>query len=272
MGKFVEPEVFILAETKINYDDVHPDNDGNGYHAFLKFLGVEGWQTDAASQAEELMEAAGKLCYLSFSTDLNKNLTKTGTRNNYDYLQQGIIGTKHGSVLEHATVTIAFMNVSRVFTHELVRHRPGASYSQVSGRYVRSDSIDMFLPSVIKENPHAVEIFRKAMFDMEVNMDRLANTFRINEMKTQKEFSLKKILTSAFRRIIGNGQANHIIATYNHRSLRHIIEVRTSIHAEEEIRIAFIKLFNLLRGKYPAIYGDASVNDEGEVIFEHSKV
>jgi thymidylate synthase (FAD) len=272
MGKFIEPEVFIIAETKINYDDMHPDSDGNGYHAFLKHLGVDGWQTDAASQAEELMEAAGKLCYLSFSTDLNKNLTKTGTRNNYDYLQQGIIGTKHGSVLEHATVTLAFMNVSRIFTHELVRHRPGASYSQVSGRYVRTDSVNMFLPSVIKEKPQAVEIFQKAMLQMEVNMDRLANIFRIDDMKTQKEFSLKKILTSAFRRLIGNGQANHIIATYNHRSLRHIMEVRTSIHAEEEIRVVFIKLFHLLKDKFPAIYGDATISETGEVTFQHSKV
>lgn len=270
MGKFVEPEVFILAETKINTEGVY------NFNKFLDFLNVPAWATDARSDAEVLMEAAGKLCYLSFSTDLNKNLTKTGTRNNFDYLQKGIIGTKHGSILEHATVTVAFMNVSRVFTHELVRHRPGAAYSQVSGRYVRTDNIDMFLPSVIKENPHAVEIFKNAMMQMEVNMDRLANTFRIDNMKTPAEFSLKKILTSAFRRLIGNGQANHIIATYNHRSLRHILEVRTSVHAEEEIRIAFYKLFLLLQRKYPAIYGDAKVsepvNGYPEITFEHSKV
>lgn len=270
MGKFVEPEIFILAETKINYEGVQ------NYNKFLEFLGVPAWATDAKSDAEQLMETAGKLCYLSFSTDLNKNLTKTGTRNNYDYLQKGIIATEHGSVLEHATVTIAFMNVSRIFTHELVRHRTGAAYSQVSGRYVRTDDVHMFLPSVIKEKPHAVELFKNAMMQMEVNMDRLANIFQIDEMKTPAQFSLKKILTSAFRRLIGNGQANHILATYNHRTLRHIIELRTSQHAEEEIRLAFHKLFLLLKDKFPAVYGDAKISEPingiPEIVFEHKKV
>jgi thymidylate synthase (FAD) len=272
MGKFVEPEVFILAETKLN-DSIDAEQ---GYVDFLRYLNVQDWTTDAHSDAEELMEAAGKLCYLSFSTDLNKNLTKTGTRNNYDYLQKGIIATKHGSVLEHGVVTIAFMDVSRVFTHELVRHRPSSAYSQVSGRYVRTDSIDMFLPSVIKENEEAVRIFQRAQGQMEENVIELARVFKIDEMKTPAEFSLKKILTSAFRRIIGNGQANHIIATYNHRSLRHILEVRTSVHAEEEIRIVFYKLYKMLKKKYPAIYGDAKesepINGIPEVTFEYSKV
>jgi thymidylate synthase (FAD) len=276
MGKFVEPEVFILAETKMNYDDYDPSVPGHGFYSFLKYLGVPNWETDAESPAEKLMEVAGKLCYLSFSTDLNKNLTKVGARSNYDYLQQGIIATKHGSVLEHATVTIAFMDVSRVFTHELVRHRPGSAYSQVSGRYVRTDSVDMFLPTVIAENEAATKVFQKATKQMEDNVMELVQIFKIDEMRTKEQFSLKKILTSAFRRIIGNGQANHIIATYNHRSLRHILEVRTSQHAEEEIRIAFYKLFKLVKAKYPAIYGDAKLSDliNGipEVTFEHSKV
>lgn len=272
MGKFIEPEVFILAETSLNV--TIPGT--NGYYDFLAYLGVPNWQTDAASDAEQLMEAAGKLCYLSFSTDLNKNLTKVGTRNNYDYLQKGIVGTKHGSVLEHGTITAAFMNVSRVFTHELVRHRPGSAYSQVSGRYVRTDSIDMYLPSVIAENEAATKVFERAATQMEENVMELVQIFKIDDMKTAAEFSLKKILTSAFRRIIGNGQANHIIATYNHRSLRHIFEVRTNQHAEEEIRVVFYKLFKLIHSKYPAIYGDAKISEPiggiPEVTFEHSKV
>lgn len=277
MGKFVEPEVFILAQTMLNYDWSSAEAKGHDFSGFLKYLGVPEWDTDAVSESEKLMEAAGKLCYLSFSTDLNKNLTKTGTRNNHEYLQKGIIGTKHGSVLEHGTITIAFMNVSRVFTHELIRHRPGAAYSQVSGRYVRSDSVDMFLPSVIKNNEKAVKIFQKAQNQMEENVMELAQVYNIDEMKTAKEFSLKKILTSAFRRLIGNGQTNHIIATYNHRSLRHILEVRTNITAEEEIRVAFYKLFKLLKYKFPAIYADAKEtvvedSDIPEITFEHSKV
>lgn len=61
----------------------------------LEHLGMPEWGTDAVSETELLSEVAGKLCYMSFDTDLNANLTRTGTRNNYDYLQQGIIATKH---------------------------------------------------------------------------------------------------------------------------------------------------------------------------------
>ena len=266
MAQFVEPELFIIGESKISEE----------MPAFLKYLGVSEWKTDAASDAEYIMETAGKLCYLSFSTDLNKNLTKVGTRNNQDYLQHGIIATKHGSVLEHCTVTIAFMNVSRIFTHELVRHRPGSAYSQVSGRYVRTDNIDMYLPTVIRENEKAVAIFKDAIGEMERNVFKLAEVFKIDEMKTQKEFSLKKILTSAFRRIVGNGQTNHIIGTFNHRALRHLLEVRTSQHAEEEIRVVFYKLFLKLQTKFPAIYADAKISEPingiPEIVFEYSKV
>lgn len=267
----VEPKVFLLAETQIT----HGVEGARGYPDFLRHLEVGDWQTDAASDAERLMETAGKLCYMSFSTDLNKNLTKVGARNNHDYLQKGIIGTKHGSVLEHASVTLAFMDVSRVFTHELVRHRVGSSYSQVSGRYVRSDVIDYWLPSVIKKDEVAAVGFAAMFEKMELAVMELSHHFKIDQMKTAAEFTLKKILTSAFRRIIGNGQANHIIATFNHRTLRHLIELRTSVHAEEEIRLVFNQVFDIVKDRYPALYADAKptmVEGYNEILFEHSKV
>lgn len=270
MPKIIVPEVFLIAETTMQ---------GCDEKAFLRAIGVEHWDTDATGEAERLCEVAGKSCYLSFSTELNKNLTKTGTRSNYAYLQDGIIKTKHGSVLEHASVTLAFVNVSRVFTHELVRHRAGAAFSQVSGRYVRTDSIGYFLPKVIRDNAEAAEQFKDAFGAMEYWVRALSRMFDIDNMK---DFALKKTLTSAFRRLIGNGQGNHIIATFNHRALRNIIQLRTSEAAEEEIRTAFCKVFNIVCGRYPALYADASLlyDDAGEgkagplfqVVFKYEKV
>lgn len=265
-GRFIEPKVILLAETKINED---------GLSEFLNFLGVPAWASSALSDAEELCEIAGKLCYMSFSTDLNKNLTKVGTRSNEEYLQEGIIATKHGSVLEHPTVSLALMNVSRVVTHELIRHRAGAAYSQVSGRYVRTDAIDFYLPDHIKANKAARDVFVKAVTAMEDNVAELARIYDVDNMRTKEGFTLKKILTSAFRRLVGNGQANHIICSYNHRALRHLIELRTDGHAEEEIRKTFAQVFLTMRSCYPAIYKDAMVElvaDIPQVTFKHSKV
>lgn len=264
--KLVEPKAFIVGETTIVQ---------GGFEAFLSEIGVPEWTTDGDSDAEVLVEAAGKLCYMSFSTDLNKNLTKTGTRNNFDYIQKGLIGTKHGSVIEHAVVNIVFTNVSRILTHELVRHRAGASYSQTSGRFVRTDELAFWMPTCIKENIELAGLFEEAIINQETILAKMVEVSRIENMNSPEDFSRKKILTSAFRRIVGNGVANHIMASYNHRALRHLIVMRTSRHAEEEIRLVFNSLVLQLCDKYPAIYADIKremVDNLWEYTFENEKV
>ena len=262
--KFVPPKVFILADTQLNL---------NGRADFLNFLNVPDWTTDAKSGAEEIIEIAGKTCYMSFDTDLNKNLTRVGGRNNHNYIQGGLIATKHGSVLEHATVTFAIMNVSRVVTHELIRHRQGAAYSQLSGRYVRLEEVVMAdLPNCISKDSFATQVMHEAVAATESYMQTLAKYF---DLDNSTDFGLKKEVTSAIRRIIGNGQATHIIATFNHRAIRHIIETRSNAHAEEEIRRMAELMFDSVVERYPAIYADAKiamVNGIKEITFEHGKV
>ena len=259
MGKLVHPKAFLIAETKVDHAAID--------HALLH-LGVDGWASDGETDADVLTEFAGKSCYMSFDRQLNLNLTKVGGRTNEEYIQQGIIGNKHGSVLEHSTVTFFLTNVSRVVTHELVRHRAGTAFSQTSGRYVRSDEIDMYLPKELAAYPEAVAVFQRANEQME---DNLAELVKATGIETMTDFGLKKRLTSAFRRILGNGQANHIVMTGNHRAWRHIIEMRTSVHAEEEIRVIMGDVAQQLKTKFPTIYGDMECSD-GEWTFAHSKV
>ena len=260
MGKLVHPKAFLIAETKVDYAAMD--------HALLR-LGVDGWASDGGTDADVLTEFAGKSCYMSFDKNLNLNLTKVGGRPNSAYIQDGIIGNKHGSVLEHSTVTFFLTNVSRVVTHELVRHRAGTAFSQTSGRYVRSNDVDMFLPKEIVAFPDAVPVFQRAVREMEENIAELVEITGIEDMT---DFGLKKRLTSAFRRLIGNGQANHLVMTANHRAWRHVIEMRTSVHAEEEIRVIMSDVAQQLKDKFPTIYGDMSLNNVGEWVFTHSKV
>jgi len=262
----IEPKVFLIAETKLIK---------KGMKGMLTKMDVPDWKSDGASDTEVLIEAAGKLCYASFDTKLNKNLTKTGGRNNFDYITQGIIGVGHGSVVEHATVSIAFMDVSRIMTHELVRHRAGCAYSQTSGRYVRTDVLKFFIPRVIRDNPDLHELFVREVQHQEATLRELESVSRINTMKNKEDFTLKKWLTSAFRRVIGNGQSNNIIGTFNHRALRNIIQMRTSRHAEEEIRKVFNDVFVLVHERYPSIYDDACrefVDGMYEITFSGGKV
>ena len=260
MGHLVHPRAFLIAETKV---------DGAAMDAALQRLGVNGWTSDGGTDADVLTEFAGKSCYMSFDKNLNLNLTKVGGRPNSAYIQDGIIGNKHGSVLEHSTVTFFLTNVSRVVTHELVRHRAGTAFSQTSGRYVRSDSVDVYLPDELGVYPEAVAVFQRAVREMEENIAELVEITGIEDMT---DFGLKKRLTSAFRRLIGNGQANHLVMTANHRAWRHVIEMRTSVHAEEEIRVIMSDVAQQLKDKFPTIYGDMSLNNVGEWVFTHSKV
>ena len=260
MGKLVTPQAFLIAETKVDYAAMD--------HALLH-LGVDGWATDSDNDADALTEFAGKSCYMSFDKNLNLNLTKVGGRPNSAYIQDGIIGNKHGSVLEHSTVTFFLTNVSRVVTHELVRHRAGTAFSQTSGRYVRSNNVDMYIPDELAGCPEAVAVFQRANAQMEEN---LAELVEITGIDTMTNFELKKRLTSAFRRILGNGQANHLVMTGNHRAWRHIIEMRTSVHAEEEIRVIMSDVAQQLKDKFPTIYGDMDKNGVDEWVFANSKV
>jgi thymidylate synthase (FAD) len=79
--------------------------------------------------AEKLTKVSGQTCYMSFGAG------RTWNKDAQRYFDN-IITSGHGSVLEHANFTFLLWGVSRSFTHELVRHRAGVGYSQVSQRYV----------------------------------------------------------------------------------------------------------------------------------------
>lgn len=206
--KWEDSKVFVLAETQIDIE---------GRRGYLEHLGVSGWTTDATSAAEELTEIAGKTCYMSFSKDLNKNLTKIRENSNKEYIQNGLIANKHFSVLEHSTVTFAICNVSRVFTHELVRHRAGTAFSQESGRYVRIDELSLYKPNCLSEPE--LEILEKALNVIEGLYRHVESSVfsRVGD-----DFTEKKKVTSALRRMLPEGRTNTIIFTANHNALRHI--------------------------------------------------
>ena len=260
MGAPVYPKAFLIAETSAN---------PGAMQRALEHLGVQGWRSDADSDADLVTEFAGKSCYMSFDKALNDNLTKIGGRTNAEYIQQGILANGHGSVLEHSTVTFFLTNVSRIVTHELVRHRAGTAFSQTSGRYVRNAEIDMYMPEELTAFPAAVEIFKRANAQMGQNV---ADLVEVTEINDSKDFGLKKRLTSAFRRLVGNGQANHLVMTANHRAWRHVIELRTSLHAEEEVRATMLDVAKQLKERFPTIYSDMEIRPNGECVFANHKV
>ncbi len=261
----VNPQAFILADTGVV----------GGMRDFLDAVGATDWTipSDVKSDGELLVEIAGRTCYKSFGTELNKNLTKV--RNDHKEYIGNILKTKHGSVLEHASTTVGFVNVSRIFTHELVRHRAGCAYSQESMRFVRLEDVGMYIPDCIRDLPPAYkETFIKAVSNAEEAYQVLAD----NCIPQNMSFSKKKELTSAFRRIAPGGHSTNIVMTANHRAWRHLFELRTAPGVEEEIGVVFSSLAMQFTQKYPAFYQDMRVDLDtskqkwATITFEHSKI
>ena len=232
--------------------------------AFLDLMGIE-WEIPDVTFAEALAEFAGRLCYESWENTENLNISKI-RKGNELYLGN-IQKQKHGSVFEHGGLVFIFYNVSRVFTHELVRHRAGSGFSQTSGRYTRLHDIKFWMPDVIYNNPAARSVFLDAIAQDEENQRKLEEIFQ-EDLSEHGSFYKKKELTSAFRRISPNGAANNILWSTNHRALRHVIEQRCSEHAEIEIRMLFRGIARHVAEKFPNIYQDL----REDYTFEHSKI
>src|SRR5512136_153934 len=107
------------------------------------FLDDEGcaFTTDTEVPAEVLAEAAGRTCYLSFGK---------GRKTNAEYLEH-IVASHHGSVLEHAVWNFLVTGISRSLTHELIRHRAGWAYSQLSQRYVDESEARFVCPPLYRD-------------------------------------------------------------------------------------------------------------------------
>lgn len=242
----VEPQVFLIGETRVVEE---------GLQAYLNHIGIPDWMSDAPTDAERITEVMGRLCYRSFEPGMNKNVTRI-REHNKEYIEN-ILKVKHGSVIEHSTINFVFADVSRVFTHELVRHRTGTAISQESLRFVRLEDLGQWLPTIIREDEMAVEIFARTFEQLEQLQLELARQFTLDDPGVP--FAKKKVITSAMRRVAPIGLATTIGWSANPRTLRWVLEMRTHPSAEEEIRVVFGKVGGILISRYPHLFGDFSV-------------
>jgi thymidylate synthase ThyX len=120
--------------------------------------------------------------------------------------------------------------------------------SQTSGRYVRTDQIDfVFDPILIPVKDEIEELLSIIEERYQIMEEKLG-------LDSMKDFDVKKKFTSALRRILPNGQSNEIGFSVNIRALRHIVQLRTSRHAEWEIREVFSQVYNLAKAKFPLLF------------------
>lgn len=230
-----------------------------------RLYGING-ENDPAD-GEALVEFAGRLCYRSWEPGLNPNVTKV-RESSSEYLSH-VLASGHGSVLEHAFYIFVFQDVSRVFTHELVRHRVGVSISQESMRYVRLTDIPFWVPEWAKADDELMERHEKVLTMLEEHQAWMAEHF---DLDNEKYFAVKKAKTSFMRRYAPDGIATAIVWGANARTLRHVLSMRTDTAAEEEIRLVFDRVAEVMQPELPNLLGDYERTDEGKWETEHWKV
>ena len=254
--KSVEPEVFLVSKPRLDYDEVA---------RYLREVGGESWleRLDRGdldgelNDPQNLAEFAGRLCYRYWEPGLNPNVTRV--RTDQDAYLANILASLHGSVLEHVSFGFVLHNVSRVLTHELVRHRPGTAISQESLRFVRLEDLPFWFPEWAREDPELMGRATELLERMEEFQRWMAGHFGLDDEGVP--FAEKKHRTSFMRRFAPEGVATGLVWTANVRTLRHTLETRTAEGAEEEIRLLFGRIGEVLRAEAPALFGDYEVVD-----------
>lgn len=236
-----------------------------------RFLTDEGvlFTTDTNVAAEILAEVAGRTCYMSFGK---------GRKSNQEYLEN-ILTSKHGSVLEHAVWCLLVTGVSRALTHELVRHRAGFGYSQLSQRYVDESDARYVVPPLYQENEElrqkwqqTIECVRKAY----VELAEATTAYVQQKHPEMPPRDRRKWARQAARSILPNACETKIFVTGNSRAWRHFLELRGSPHADTEIRLLAVEIGRVLKQESPNIFSDIEIYDEPDGIpavrVTHSKV
>ncbi len=232
-----EPSVYILGRQTV---------DSGELDRFLRDQGV-AWETDTEIAAEVLCETAGRVCYMSFA--------KPRPGGNSVYLGH-IKEVGHGSVLEHAVWNLLFAGVSRSLTHELVRHRSGFGYSQLSQRYVDESIAEYVEPDVIAGDPELHALWLNAIQQCHAAYVTLAEKLAARLADESDRTARRKMARQAARSVLPNATETKIFVTANARALRHFLEQRGSRHAEPEIRKLANRLLDVLQRESPSLFAD----------------
>ena len=230
MELFYEPKVTLISRPNFTEPP----------HLPVNWLG-EG------SDGEHLAEFAGRLCYMS-----QANPAKRPTREYLDNIKkQG-----HGSVLEHANYSILLEGVSRSLTHELVRHRAGFAYSQLSQRYVDESHAAFVVPPAIIGDEKLESVWKTQVEGAQATYVALVEQLMERYGWVADRVHRRKMAREAARAVLPNATETKIVVTGNARAWRTMLELRSSEGAEMEIRRLAIAALRLLQREAIGFFSD----------------
>jgi thymidylate synthase (FAD) len=225
----------------------------------------------ATPEPEKIVTAAAKLCYSA--SDIN-SLLENLTADNIEKFIKILENLGHESPFEHVNFTFAVEGVSRVLTHQLVRHRI-ASYSQKSQRYVSEGQFKYVIPPAIESNPIAKQLYIETMERDQDTYDQLvriliadyvkAELIALGEYREGDAYKLMKAIDELGKKyekqaiedarfVLPNSCETKIILTMNARSLFNFFAHRCCNRAQWEIRELAYQMLMLVREIAPNIF------------------
>ncbi|MEN6568142.1 MAG: FAD-dependent thymidylate synthase [Veillonellales bacterium] len=189
-------------------------------------------------EPERTVAMSARLCYSPVGAE---QLAESMSEEQIDKLVQKIVELGHASTMEHVSFTFAIEGVSRVLTHQLVRHRI-ASYSQQSQRYVGEHNFEYILPPSVAANETARTKFSSLMDQIRSAYDELV------DLGIPKEDA---------RYCLANATETKIVVTMNARTLLHFFQVRCCMRAQWEIRQMAEMMLAEVRKAAPLLFKNA---------------
>ena len=207
------------------------------------------WQGEA-SDGERIAEFAGRLCYMSQHNPAGRTTA--------EYLQN-ILKQGHGSVFEHSQYVLLFEGISRSCSHELVRHRAGFGFSQLSQRYVDESHAAFVMPPAIQGDT-ALE----AAWTGQMEVAQAAYVAAVEGLMAKygwvdDRIHRRKMAREAARSVLPNATEVKIVVSANVRAWRTMLELRLGEGAEQEIRRLAVATLRVLQAEAPALFGDFEI-------------
>jgi thymidylate synthase (FAD) len=233
---------------------------------FMKDAETAWYRTSGATEPEEIVEVSGRVCYMSFGQNQSP-------RTNGEYIRNLIL-QGHESVLEHVSWTFLLIGVSRAFSHQLVRHRVGFAFSQLSQQYHEENPAGFVEPVHLRLSPRADAAWKKAMETTQesyrVILDSLSELNDKPGLDLQKK-EFQRAIRSAARSVLPNATETKLMMTANARALRYFFKLRGGIPGDVEMRRVATELLKIVRLQAPSIFSDFTIEElsDGTPIVKH---
>jgi len=190
-------------------------------------------------EPEKTVAIAARVCY---SPRNAKEIYENMSDEEVKKLIRFLIKAGHHSAIEHASFTFIVDKISRVCSHQLVRHRL-ASYSQQSQRYVEyKRNLEYVIPQSIKNKKDLSQKFEE---------------FQQQSFNLYKYFLKNNISSEDARYVLSNAFPTQIIITMNARELLHLFTLRCCERAQWEIREMAYRMLNKVKKVAPTIFEHA---------------